>query len=76
MNSRVRTVYRRAVPLSPILGGFFLSLVLLTACEKEESPTGSQLALNNCTSCHLDQARIVATAAPEDDGGGESPGEG
>ena len=48
---------------------------MLTYCD-DESPTESTLALNNCTSCHLNQDQLVATAAPDDDSGGENSGEG
>ena len=48
---------------------------MLTYCD-DEGPTESELVLNNCTSCHMNQDRLVSTAAPDDDSGGENSGEG
>lgn len=51
------------------------SSLLLTNCD-EEGPTEGSLVMNNCTSCHLSQDRLVATAAVEEPTGGENSGEG
>jgi len=48
----------------------------MLSCCADDAPTEATLALNNCTSCHLSQDRLTASAAPDDDSGGESSGEG
>lgn len=54
-----------------------IATALFAGCsKKDEGPSGPTLALNNCTSCHMDADELVATAEPVEDPGGENPGEG
>jgi hypothetical protein len=57
----------------------FVAIVLavaLNACSEDEGTNGPTLSLNNCSSCHSDAARLIATADPEDPGSEPEPGEG
>jgi len=67
-------------PIAHMLLALPLLLALnLAACSSDdEGPTDSELLLsqNNCTACHLDADQLVATASEDDDGTGETPGEG
>lgn len=79
--SAIRSLLRR-LTMGPVSTGsaMLFLLMLLSAlawtsgCSK--SPTGSELALNNCTACHTSQAQLVATAEADDGGEGGTPGEG
>jgi hypothetical protein len=76
----IRSLLRRLTTGPPATGISVLFLLLVSAlvwtsgCSK--SPTGSELALNNCTACHTSQAQLVATAEADDGGEGGTPGEG
>jgi len=51
-------------------------LASVACSEIDEGANGPTLSLNNCTSCHTSEVRLVATADPEPPDTGEDPGEG
>ena len=66
---------RKRLYYIPILLAMMAGISLM-ACSEDEGPSEPSLALNNCTSCHLDAERLVATAEPEEGNGEEDAGEG
>jgi hypothetical protein len=65
-------------PYRPLMALVFAvtALAALSACEKKEHVLSPTLAWNDCTGCHNDGARILATAEPDEGGEGGTPGEG
>jgi hypothetical protein len=53
-----------------------VAVAFLSACEKKEQVISPTLAWSDCSGCHSDGARILATAQPDEGGEGSTPGEG
>jgi hypothetical protein len=55
-----------------------VALVMAAGCAKDRGtfPGGAGLTGSGCVSCHADQARLIATAAPDTLEEPESSGEG